>query len=146
MFNTNNEPSVVKKITFSYFHGEKHPRNIGIRKRWEDKVQNCMKELNIRNWRRQVVDRNQWRDLINQNCHSTPVYSNIKEIVFKYKTRANEQRKGRIKQKVTDVLTKSADNQYRCPGCKRKFKPQGITNHVKSCTSAIAWCKKNRIK
>jgi len=146
MFNASNESSVVKKITFSYSHGEKRPRHIGIRKRWEDKVQKCMEELNIKNWRRQVVDRNQWRDLINQNSHSAPVYSNIKEIVFKYKKRANKRRKERIKQKVTEMLTKSADNQYSCPGCKRKFKPQGITNHVKFCTSEIAWCKKNRIK
>ena len=37
MMNSNGEPSVVKKITFSYFPEEKRPRNIGIRKRWEDR-------------------------------------------------------------------------------------------------------------
>ena len=78
------------------------------------------------------MDRKQWKDLINKNCHSTAVDGNIKQIVFQYKKRAEQRRAGVGKGKATEILTKGIDNQYRCPGCKRKSRPQGITNHVKS--------------
>ncbi len=45
--------------------------------------------------------------------------------------------------KVTDILPRNPSGGYGCPQCKKEFKPQGITNHVKSC--AKEWCKKNGI-
>lgn len=139
MLNADNEPSVVKKMTFSYFHGVKHPRSMGVRNRWEDKVLDDIEHLEIRNWRRQTMDRKQWKHLINKKCHSTAVNENIKGIIFKYRKRADERRAGVGTKKSTEILTKGMDNQYRCPECKRKFKPQVITNHVKSCASAVIW-------
>ena len=79
MMNSDNEPSFVKKVTFSYFLQEKRPRNIGIRKRWEDKIQNDFETLNITNWRRQTFNRDQWRELINRNTRARPVNQNIKK-------------------------------------------------------------------
>ena len=79
MMNSDNEPSFVKKVTFSYFLRKKRPRNIGIRKRWEDKIQNDFETLNITNWRRQTFNRDQWRELINRNTRARPVNQNIKK-------------------------------------------------------------------
>jgi hypothetical protein len=45
--------------------------------------------------------------------------------------------------KVTEILPRNPSGGYSCPQCKKEFKPQGITNHVKSC--AKEWCKKNGI-
>jgi hypothetical protein len=153
MLNTDHKPSVVKKITFSYFSIEKRPRNNGIRKRWEDKIQNDIETLKIKNWRKQTLDRDVWRDLINQNAQTRPVHQNIKEIIYDLKRRAVKRRgkelaafHGVVQQKATEVLTKNNNNQYKCPGCGKYFKPQGITNHVKACHKAKDWCTKNKIK
>ncbi|CAF4111451.1 unnamed protein product, partial [Adineta steineri] len=43
---------------------------------------------------------------------------------------------GVIKQKVPKVLIRNTNNEYKCPGCGKMYKPQGITNHVKACTNA----------
>lgn len=55
--NDDNEASLIKKIMFSYFHDEKRPHGIGIRKRWEDKVMLDIDTLQIRNWRSLTQDR-----------------------------------------------------------------------------------------
>lgn len=86
--------------------------------------------------------------------HVKPIHWNLKEIVQDYKERAKERRLNdvvnadgkmttRPRVKVTEILTKSQHNEYTCPKCRKSFKPQGITNHVKSC--AEDWCKKNGI-
>ena len=89
--------------------------------------------------------------LINTHVQTTSIPSNIKSIVQKYKKRADERRteemavlRGTGPKKVTEVLVKDIKNMYECPECHRRFKPQGITSHVRSC--AIQWCKKNNIK
>ncbi|CAM4830075.1 unnamed protein product [Rotaria magnacalcarata] len=147
-----NEASLMKKIMFSYFHDEKRPHSIGIRKRWEDKVMLDIDALQIRNWRSLTQDRDRWRKAININVQTKAVHNNIKEIVFEYKQRAVVRRvkeravaQGVIQRKVTELLIKDRNNQYKCPGCVKNFKPQGITNHVKACVKARAWCNKNKI-
>jgi hypothetical protein len=45
--------------------------------------------------------------------------------------------------KVSNILPRNSCGNYICPGCKKQYKPQGITNHVKSCDKE--WCKKNGI-
>ncbi|CAM4851220.1 unnamed protein product, partial [Rotaria magnacalcarata] len=129
MMNSDNEPSVVKKITFSYFPDEKRPGNNGIRKR------------------------DHWRELISKNVQNRPVHQNIKEIIYEYKRRAVNRRNddlaashGVTKIKVTEILVKNTNNHYVCPGCGIQFQPQGITNHVKACVNAQVWCKSNKIK
>ena len=136
---------------FAYFHDEKRPRNIGRRKKWEDNVLKDIEELHIGNWRRLTLDRKRWREIINKNVYTKPTCKNIKNIIYQYKQRAVQRRTteiatstGLIKQKVTELLVKD-HNQYKCPGCKKNFKPQGITNQVKSCKMAKLWCKRNKI-
>jgi hypothetical protein len=144
-------PSLIKKTMFSYFHDEKRPSNMGRCKQWEDKILNDINELQIQNWRRLTLDRKKWREIINKNVYVKPVSENIEDIVYQYKKQSAQRRKtdlaamtGSIKRKVTEILVKE-NKQYKCPGCKLRFKPQGITNHVKSCVAAKVWCKRNRI-
>jgi hypothetical protein len=149
--NPDGSPSLIKKTMFSYFHDEKRPSNIGRCKRWEDKILKDINELQIQNWRRLTLDRKKWRETINKDVHVKPASANVKDIVYQYKKQSAQRRKtdlasltGSIKRKVTEILVKE-NKQYKCPGCKLKFKPQGITNHVKSCVAAKVWCKRNRI-
>jgi hypothetical protein len=144
-------PSLIKKAMFSYFHDEKRPSNLGRYKEWEDKVLKDINELHLQNWRRLTFDRKKWREIINKNVYVKPASANIKDIVFQYKKQSIQRRKidlatskGSIKLKVTEILIKE-NKQYICPGCELRFKPQGITNHVKSCVAAKVWCKRNKI-
>lgn len=135
-------PSLTKKTMFGYFHGEKRPSNMGRRKRWEDSVLKDIEELNIGNWRKMTLDRSRWCETINRNVHVNSVNKNVKSIVHDYKQCAAQRRKveratptGVIKRKVTEILVKE-NNQYKCPGCRKNFKSQGITNPIKSCDKA----------
>jgi hypothetical protein len=147
-------PRLLKKIMFSYFPDSKRPRNAGARKRWEDKVMDDLGKCHISNWRRDTLNKDLWRALINKHVHVKPVHWNIKSIIHDYKGRAEKRRadhlataNGKMARaahvKVTSVLVKNQHNEYTCPKCRKSFKPQGITNHVKSC--AGDWCKKNGI-
>ena len=149
--NSDGDPSLTKKAMFAYFYAEKRPSNMGRSKRWEDKVLKDIEELHIGNWRRTTLERSQWRETINKDVHVKPVHKNIKNIVYEYKQRAAQRRKtelaastGVIKLKVTEILVKE-NNRYKCPGCGKNYKSQGITNHIKSCSEAKTWCKKNKI-
>ena len=53
---------MVKKVMFSYFSKCKCPWNAGVRKRWHDKIHNDLEHSQVRNWRRDTLDRNKWRD------------------------------------------------------------------------------------
>jgi hypothetical protein len=139
---------------FSYFPDSKRPRNAGARKRWEDKVMDDLGKCHISNWRRDTLNKDLWRALINKHVHVKPVHWNIKSIIHDYKGRAEKRRADHLATandkmaraahvKVTSVLVKNQHNEYTCPKCRKSFKPQGITNHVKSC--AEDWCKKNGI-
>jgi hypothetical protein len=52
-----NEPSLVRKIMFSYYANVKRPRNSGIKKRWEDKIEDDLNKCQIYNWRRDTLVR-----------------------------------------------------------------------------------------
>lgn len=125
---------------------------MGRFKRWEDNILKDINILQIYNWRRLVHDRKKWREIINKDVYVKPVAANVKDIVYQYKYQAVQRRRiglaafnGTIQRKVTEVLIKQ-NNRYTCPGCKLNFKPQGITNHVKSCAGARIWCINNKIK
>ncbi len=58
-----NEPSLVRKILFSYYPNEKHPRTGGIKKRREDKINDDLAKCQIHNWRRDTLLREKWREM-----------------------------------------------------------------------------------
>jgi hypothetical protein len=92
MLNNNMKPSIIKKIMFSYFPNEKRPRNMGIRKIWEDKVQNDIELCQMKNWRRDTLDRDFWREVINRHVIIRPVNTRLKEMIFEYKQDAVKRR------------------------------------------------------
>ncbi|CAF1675979.1 unnamed protein product [Rotaria magnacalcarata] len=146
-----NGPHLVKKIMFSYFPGEKRPTNTGIRKRWENTIMDDIEKFDIKNWRKDTKDKDRWREIINRHVTMNPVPSNIKSIIQEFKDLSKKRRAeelaishGKPQRKAIEVLVKDCHNRYDCPNCKKKFKPQGITGHIRVC--ATHWCKKNNIK
>ncbi len=103
---------------------------------------NDLGQSQIRNWRRETLDRNKWRDTINKSAQVKLPSTNIKEIVEQVKQRTRDRRasdeNGPLR-KVTQVLVRTDNKDYNCPKCNKSYKPQGITNHVRSC--ATEWCK-----
>jgi hypothetical protein len=58
MVDGNGEYSTVKKVMFSYYPDSTRPRNSGVHKRWQDRIKDDLDRYNIRNWRRETLDRN----------------------------------------------------------------------------------------
>ncbi len=139
-----NEPSSVRKIMFSYYPNVKRPRNSGIKKRWEDKIEDDLNKCQIYNWRRDILVRDKWRELINKSVQVKPVHSNIKNIVQEYKNIAAKRRMGGPQIKVTEALQRNQNNTYTCPKCAKTFKSQEITNHIRTC--AKDWCIQNKTR
>ncbi|CAF3430307.1 unnamed protein product, partial [Rotaria sp. Silwood2] len=128
------------------------PQYGGVRKRWEDKIMDDFDKFHIRNWRRDTLNKDQWCALINKGVHVKPIHWNIKAIIHEYKNRAQKRRANDVatadgampataRVKVTEILAKNQHNEYACSECRKTFKPQGITNHAKSC--AEEWCEDN---
>ena len=142
------EPSMVKKSMFSYFPLLAKPQNLGIRKRWQDKIDEDIRNQNVHNWRRETLNRDKWRETINKYTHTTAPSSKTTEIVQQYKQRSQQRRATpnttpplKINELLANQGLKNFNGTYTCPNpkCpKRLFKPQGISSHVKSC--ARKWC------
>ncbi|CAF4499732.1 unnamed protein product [Rotaria sp. Silwood2] len=125
----------------------RRPRNSCVRKRWEDKILDDLDQCQIRNWRKVTLDRDKWRETINKNAQVKPPSTSITETVQHFKQRAQDRRtlaRNGSPRKVTEILTRTVNNNYNCPRCKKSYRPQGITNHVRSC--AMEWCKQNGIQ
>ncbi len=138
-------PLITKKAMFAYFHGEKRLTNMVRSKLCEDKVLKDIGDLHIGNWRRTALER------INRDVHVKPLHTNIKNIVNEYKQSAAQKRRaeldastGVIKRQVTEILVKK-NNQYKCPGCRKSFKPQGVTYHTNLYIKAKTYCNQNKI-
>jgi hypothetical protein len=67
-------PRLVKKTMFSYVPDSRRPRNAGVRKRWEDKIMDDIGKCHISNWRRDTLNKDQWRALINKHVHVKPIH------------------------------------------------------------------------
>ncbi|CAF1056778.1 unnamed protein product [Didymodactylos carnosus] len=104
------DAALTKKAMFSYFPDWKRPRNIGIRKRWETKVMDDIEKSGIKNWRRDIREKDKWREIINIQVKTIPPQTKLKDIVHKYKERAENRRleetTGIKQRKVTEILVK----------------------------------------
>jgi len=94
--------------------------------------------------RRDTLLRDKWREMINKPVQVKPIHNNIKNIVQEYKDMAVKRRIGVHQIKVTEALKRNQNNTYTCPNCTKSFKPQGVTNHVRTC--AKEWCIQNEIR
>ncbi len=147
MMNEDDKPALIKKIMFSFYGDSKRPRNVGTCKKWEDRIKDDLDNLNIRNWRRATLDRDTWRKTINQYTLAKPPAPDILDIIQQVKQRTVQRRTAALNPpppKVTEFIPRNNNKTYTCPNCKKEFKPQGITNHVKSC--AKIWCQKNGVQ
>ena len=147
MIDENNEPSLIKKVMFSWYGESKRPRNAGMYKKWEDRIMEDLEKLNVRNWRRATLNRDTWRATINQHTVVKPPAHDIHDIIQQIKQRAVQRRTAALAPpppKVTQLIPRSNNKTYICPNCKKELKPQGITNHVKSC--AKKWCQQNGVQ
>ncbi|CAM4859591.1 unnamed protein product [Rotaria socialis] len=142
----NDDPSFMKKIMFSYYAESKRPCNVGTFKKWEDRIQDDLEKMNIHNWRRETLDRDSWRRTINQFTQVKPPMPDILNIIQQVKQRAVQRRAITLSPpaKITELLCRNNNNTYTCPNCKKQFKPQGITNHTRSC--AKKWCQQHGIQ
>ena len=146
MNNPDGSSSLVKKTMFSFYPESKRPLHSGVRKRWQDTITDDLAQVDIKNWRRQTMDRKNWRASINKKTQVQPPAANLAEIVKQFKQRADDRRATAAlppPPRVVELLRKNTDRTYTCPRCNVGFMPQGITKHVKSC--AKQWCKLNRI-
>ena len=135
---------MVKKVMFSYFSKCLRPQNAAVRKRWHDKIHNGLEHSQVRNWQRDTLDHNKWRDIINKKVQVKPPSINIVEIVKQIEKHTQDQRATNGKRslnKETQVLVPTANKDYNCSKCNKSYKPQGIANHVRSC--ATEWCQQN---
>ena len=82
---------------------------------------------------------------INAKVKTTSANPKTEQMVQDYKKRTEERRSNEKKvdqskapRKIVEVLVKNSNNNnmYTCPNCKKKFKPQGIAGHVRSCAKA----------
>ena len=122
MNNPDGGPSLVKKTMFSFYPESKWPLHSGVRKRWQDMITDDLAQADIKNWRRQTTDRNNWGALINKKTQVQPPAANIAETVKLFKQRADDRRATAAlppPPRVVEHLSKNAD-----------FMPQGITKHV----------------
>ena len=51
MIDEDSEPLLIKKIMFSFYGDSKRPGNVGIFKRWEDRIKEDLDILKIHNWK-----------------------------------------------------------------------------------------------
>jgi hypothetical protein len=146
MVHDNGQPSTIKKVMFSYYPDSTRPRNAGVQKRWQDRIKSDLDHYNIRNWRRETLDRDKWRSTINRAAHVKPPVPNILDIVQQFKQRSTARKAASTAPpppKVVELIPRNVKSTYTCPQCKKEFKPQGITKHARSC--AKQWCKTNGI-
>jgi hypothetical protein len=95
----------------------------------------------LRNWLQRIISGCR-RILRFQNRHSTATMQISLQRPSTATTRTRNT--GRATPlRVTQILPRNSNQTYACPECQRPFRPQGISNHVKSC--AWEWCRTNRI-
>jgi hypothetical protein len=105
------EPPLVRRIMFSYYPNVKRSRNDGIKMRWEDKINDDLNKCQIHNWRRDMLTREKWREMINKPVQVKPIDSNIKNIVQEYKNVAVQRRIGMQQIKVIEALELNQNHQ-----------------------------------
>ena len=146
MVDDGGEYSNATKTTFSYYPGSARTRDSGVHKRWQDRIMDDREYYNIRNWRREMLDRNNWRTIINQRTQVESPVLNILGIDKEFKQQSTVRRPAISRPpppRVVEVLTRNVDGTYTCPQFAKEYKLQGIIKHTRSC--AKQQCNENSI-
>ncbi|CAF5212401.1 unnamed protein product [Rotaria magnacalcarata] len=139
MNNEEDQPMLPKKILFSSFADAKRPPH-GVKLRWKDKIAKDLTMCEIKNWRREVQDKEMWRKTINKEVKSTTVRSDAAHVIHEHKERAKKRRtderlldynkKMNTPPSTTTVINVDAT----CSICGRTFKSKLGTNiHKRVC-------------
>ncbi|CAF1475500.1 unnamed protein product [Didymodactylos carnosus] len=142
------KPKLLKKVMFSYFPDARRPQNAGVRKRWEDKIADDIAKFGIKNWRRETMDKDKWRQIINKYVQIKPVHSNIQKLVHEYKELANRRRAEELARSSQDNTTSTVTSQTPpmstgvvtniCPNCGQVCKNQrGVKIHRRTCDKKV---------
>ena len=91
MNNDQNSPMLTKKTLFASFKDAKRPPH-GIKLRWKDKIMKDITISNIKNWRRESLDKDKWRKTINRDVKYNTIQTHATRIVREYKERAANRR------------------------------------------------------
>ncbi|CAF1113431.1 unnamed protein product [Rotaria magnacalcarata] len=139
MNNEEDQPMLPKKVLFSSFADAKRPLH-GVKLRWKDKIAKDLTMCEIKNWRREVQDKEMWRKTINKEIKSTTVRSDAAHVIHEHKERAKKRRtderlldynkKMNTPPSTTTVINVDAT----CSICGRTFKSKLGTNiHKRVC-------------
>lgn len=145
MIKDNNEPMLPKKLLFSYFPNTRRPQHHGIRKRYEDKIKSDLEQSNITNWRRDTMDRNKWRQIINRPVQVLTTSSSIKQTVHNYRQRALRRRAKETTQSTqpATLAPPPTRKSNECPNCNRICKNElGVKIHRRTCDKTLTTIKK----
>lgn len=139
-------PRLPKKALYASFREGKRPPH-GVKLRWRDKISTDLSTTNIRNWRREVYERDKWRKTINHDVKQKAVQSNVAHVVRQHKERAEKRReeeKASLTRTTTDAsvsppLLTAANNQISCDMCGKLCKgSRGLKIHQHSCRRKVA--------
>jgi hypothetical protein len=145
MNNDQSCPMLAKKALFASFRDIKRPP-YGIKLRWRDKIMKDINTSNIKNWRRETLDKDQWRKTINRGVTYDIVYTDAARIVREHKERATNRRAQEelselIKQNKTIPISNDIalpNNDARCTHCGRICKNnRGLKIHQHACVNKI---------
>lgn len=137
MSDEDDHPMLTKKVLFSTFPDAKRPPH-GVKLRWRDKISRDLTTCEIKNWRREVLNKEQWRKTINQEVKSTTIRFDAVQIIREHKERAMKRRidEGSIHPNKTKnkPLTITTNDDATCSKCLRTFKnKRGLQIHGRSC-------------
>ncbi|CAF4436865.1 unnamed protein product [Rotaria sp. Silwood2] len=145
-----------KKVLFSSFDDAKRPPH-GVKLRWKDKIAKDLTLCEIKNWRREVQDKEKWRKTINKEVKSTTARSDAAHVIHEHKERAKKRRADERlldcnKRKNSPSSTTTVINvDTTCSLCGRTFESKrGMNIHKRVCiqkrsTKASADIKNNEM-
>ena len=124
-------PMLPKKVLFSTFTNAKRPPH-GVKLRCRDKIAKDLTTSDIKNWRREVRNKEEWRKTINQEVMATIVRSDAAQIILEHKEKAI---KCRINERLLSYnKIQIVSDDATCPQCGRTFKNEcSVKIHKRNC-------------
>jgi hypothetical protein len=126
---------LTKKTLFASLKDTKRPPN-GTKLRWRDKIMKDITVSNIKNWRRETLDKERWLKTINRDVTNSTVHLDTKRIVREHKERAANRRAQELADQTKQNLLTSTTNDATCTKCGRICKnKKGLKIHQHTCAN-----------